>query len=194
MALGGGHVRESEFEISFPYVPQPRKHREHEKRDRGAHRPRKGTRQPSEHLDEDPNRRVFKPSNHELGSTVASKVFDVNEVRCTIRVEAVLMRLRSAVVLILFSSSCFLAAQSFDAKQQFKQKCAMCHGADGKTPSILGKNLGSPDLSSDKVQKMSDKDLREVLLHGKDRMPAYEKSLGEKNIDEMVKYVRGIKK
>jgi mono/diheme cytochrome c family protein len=108
-------------------------------------------------------------------------------------VEAALMSLKATAILILIGSSVVLSAQSFDAKQQFQQKCAMCHGADGKTPSMIGKNLGSPDLSSAKVQKMSDKELHETLLHGKGKMPAYEKAFGEKNIDLMVKYVRGIK-
>jgi mono/diheme cytochrome c family protein len=103
------------------------------------------------------------------------------------------MSLKFAAIFILINSSVILSAQSFDAKQQFQQKCAMCHGADGKSPSMIGKNLGSPDLSSPKVQKLSDKELRETLLHGKGKMPAYEKAFGEKNIDLMVKYVRGIK-
>ena len=86
-----------------------------------------------------------------------------------------------------------LAAQSFDAKQTFQQKCAMCHGADGKHASTIGKNLGSPDLSSEKVQKMSDKELHETIEKGKGKMPAYGKALGDKNVDVMVKYVRGLK-
>jgi cytochrome c6 len=108
--------------------------------------------------------------------------------------EASFMRSMVAGIIVLFVFGCSLSAQTFDAAQQFKQKCAMCHGADGKTPSIIGRNLGSPDLSSDKVQKMSDKDLHEIISHGKDKMPAYEKAFGEKNIDAMVKYVRAIKK
>jgi mono/diheme cytochrome c family protein len=104
------------------------------------------------------------------------------------------MNLKSAVILILIGSSISLSAQSFDAKQQFQQKCAMCHGADGKTPSMIGKNLGSPDLSSEKVQKMSDKELHDILSKGKGKMPSYDKAFGDKNIDAMVKYVRGIKK
>ncbi len=104
------------------------------------------------------------------------------------------MNLKTAAILFLIGTGITLSAQSFDAKQQFQQKCAMCHGADGKTPSMIGKNLGSPDLSSDKVQKLSDKELHEALLHGKGKMPAYEKAFGDKNIDAMVKYVREIKK
>jgi cytochrome c6 len=104
------------------------------------------------------------------------------------------MKRTIAAIVLLTVYSCSLSAQSFNAAQQFKQKCAMCHGADGKTPTTLGKNIGSPDLSSEKVQKMSDKDLHEVIRHGKDKMPSYEKAFGDKNIDLMVKHVRSIKK
>jgi cytochrome c6 len=98
------------------------------------------------------------------------------------------------VTIVLFLLCTYdLSAQSFDAKQQFKQKCAMCHGADGKHASTIGKNLGSPDLTSEKVQKMSDKELHETIEKGRGKMPAYGKSLGDKNVDAMVKYVRALK-
>ena len=103
------------------------------------------------------------------------------------------MKRFTALMVCVMSFVAVGAAVAQDAPALYKTKCAMCHGADGKTPSMIGKNLGSPDLSSAKVQKMSDKELHETLLHGKGKMPAYEKAFGEKNIDLMVKYVRGIK-
>jgi cytochrome c6 len=100
----------------------------------------------------------------------------------------------TAIVILLAASSMMLSAQTFDAGQVFKQKCAMCHGADGKQPTMIGKNVGALDLSSEKVQKMSDHDLHETLQKGKGKMPAYGSSIGEKNLDSMVKYVRALKK
>ena len=97
-------------------------------------------------------------------------------------------------VLILLFASTSLCAQGFDAKQTFKQKCAMCHGTNGTEATMIGKNLGSPDLSSAKVQKISDHDLHEVIENGKGKMPAYGKALGNGNIDAMVKYVRMVGK
>jgi mono/diheme cytochrome c family protein len=104
------------------------------------------------------------------------------------------LNLHKAVTLALFLLCTYtISAEGFDAKQQFQQKCAMCHGADGKHVSTIGKNLGSPDLSSDKVRKMSDKELHETIENGRGKMPAYGKSLGDKNVDVMVKYIRSIK-
>ena len=75
----------------------------------------------------------------------------------------------------------------------FKAKCAMCHGATGAGDTAMGKNLKLRDLGSADVQKQSDDELTTLITKGKGKMPAYEKSIGEKNIDSMVKYVRGIK-
>jgi mono/diheme cytochrome c family protein len=99
----------------------------------------------------------------------------------------------SSLVLISLAATS-LSAQGFDAKKTFQQKCSMCHGADGKQPTMIGKNLGSPDLSSDKVQKMTDKDLHAIIENGKGKMPSYGKALGDGNIDPMVKYVRSLSK
>ncbi len=104
------------------------------------------------------------------------------------------MRTRVLILTILLTLPCLLIAQSFDAQKTFQQKCALCHGADGKTPTMIGKNVGAADLSANKVQKMSDKELHETIENGKGKMPAYRSSLGDKNIYAMVKYVRGLKK
>ena len=104
------------------------------------------------------------------------------------------MRPFAVAAILLLAASASLSAQSFDAKQTFHQKCAMCHGADGKTPTLIGKNVGAPDLSSAKVQTMSDSELRQTIDKGKGKMPAYGSSIGEGNIAAMVKYVRSIKK
>ncbi len=100
---------------------------------------------------------------------------------------------KAAAVAVVLGTGIAMSAQTFDAGKTFQMKCAMCHGADAKTPTVIGKNLGSPDLSSYKVQKMSDKDLHETIEHGKGKMPAFGKSVGEANIDTLVKYVRKLK-
>ncbi len=105
------------------------------------------------------------------------------------------MRIKIAAVTVLCLASAVAVAQGFDAKAAFKQKCAMCHGPDGTKPTTIGANLGALDLSSEKVQKMSDKELHETIEHGKAKMPAFGSSLGgDKNVNEMVKYVRSMKK
>lgn len=76
----------------------------------------------------------------------------------------------------------------------FKQKCAGCHGADGKGQSSMGKTLKVRDLSSDEVQKQSDADLTAITNNGKNKMPAYKGKLTDDQIKDLVAYIRTLKK
>jgi mono/diheme cytochrome c family protein len=80
------------------------------------------------------------------------------------------------------------AAQS--AGDTYKAKCAMCHGSDGSGKASMGtKDMGSAD-----IQKMSDADLTAAISSGKGKMPAYKGKLTDAQIKDMVAYVRTLKK
>ena len=81
-----------------------------------------------------------------------------------------------------------------DGGADFKAKCAMCHGADGKGDTAMGKKFGLKDLGSAEVQKMSDADLTGTITNGKDKMPAYKGKLTDAQISDVVKYIRTLKK
>src|SRR5277367_1732266 len=90
----------------------------------------------------------------------------------------------------------FLTApvQADDAAGTFKAKCAGCHGPDGKGNTPAGKAVGAHDFSSPEVQKMSDADLAGIISMGKNKMPAYAKTLKETEITGLVAYVRSLGK
>jgi cytochrome c6 len=75
----------------------------------------------------------------------------------------------------------------------YKQRCAACHGADGKGETATGKALKVKDLASEEVQKMSNEDLSEVISKGKGKMPAY-KTLTPEQVKELTAYVRAFAK
>jgi mono/diheme cytochrome c family protein len=75
----------------------------------------------------------------------------------------------------------------------YKAKCAGCHGVDGKGNTGPGKALGVHDFTSDEVTKMSDGDLIAIIAKGKNKMPAYGKSLKDADIKELVAFIRGLK-
>jgi cytochrome c6 len=75
----------------------------------------------------------------------------------------------------------------------FKAKCAMCHGADGKGDTAMGKNLKLRDLGSADVQSQSDADLVGTITNGKGRMPKYDGKLTKDQITDVVKYIRTLK-
>jgi len=75
----------------------------------------------------------------------------------------------------------------------FKGKCAMCHGADGKGDTSMGKTLKLRDLGSADVQKQSDADLSGIITNGKGKMPKYDGKLTADQIKDVVKYIRTLK-
>lgn len=86
-------------------------------------------------------------------------------------------------------STCFA-----DAAADYKAKCATCHGPDGKGDTAPGKSMKVKDLGSPEVQKLSDADLTTAIEKGKKPMPGYEGKLTKEHIDDLVKYIRSLKK
>jgi mono/diheme cytochrome c family protein len=70
----------------------------------------------------------------------------------------------------------------------------MCHGADGKGDTPMGKKLGLRDLASPEVQKMSDDELTGIITKGKNKMPAYENKMSAAQIKDVVTYIRQLAK
>jgi len=94
----------------------------------------------------------------------------------------------------LFSLVLALALPPMAAAQSgadtYKAKCAMCHGADGSGKAAMG----TKDLGSAEIQKMSDADLTGVVTNGKGKMPAYKGKLTDAQIKDVVAYIRTLKK
>ena len=80
-----------------------------------------------------------------------------------------------------------------DGADVFKSKCAVCHGADGKGATAMGKSLKLRDLSSADVQQQSDADLANIITNGKDKMPKYDGKLTKDQINSVVKFIRTLK-
>ncbi len=87
-----------------------------------------------------------------------------------------------------------LSAHAQNASETlYKSKCAACHGADG-SGSAMGKKLGAHDFQTAEVQKISDAELSDIIASGKNKMPAYGKSLNVEDIKGLVAYIRTLKK
>ena len=83
-------------------------------------------------------------------------------------------------------------AQS-EAEKTYKTKCMACHAADG-SGSEVGKKLGTHDFHASQTQSQSDADLTQIIAKGKNKMPAYEKSLKPEEIKGLVAYMRELGK
>jgi mono/diheme cytochrome c family protein len=95
---------------------------------------------------------------------------------------------------LLISSLKLQAAPAPDAGGDlFKQKCSMCHGADGKGYAALN----TPDFTDPKVQaSLTDQQLTDIIKNGKPgtAMPPFKDSLTDDQIKSLVAFLRSLKK
>ena len=100
----------------------------------------------------------------------------------------------------LFGLTAALSAKAADAKENWDNLCAKCHGAEGKGDTKMGAKLGAKDFSDAKVQAdikddAATKAIKEGLKsdEGKTLMKAFD-SLSDDEVKALVAYVRGLKK
>ncbi len=74
----------------------------------------------------------------------------------------------------------------------FNEKCARCHGEDGRGQTQTGEMLGVPDFTDEKWWKEAKGNNRFIhsITNGKDAMPAFGKKLSKQEIVALVAYVR----
>ena len=97
----------------------------------------------------------------------------------------------------IFTAALFLSASAKAdnaAEATYKAKCAGCHGPDGKGETAAGKAMKAGSFAAPEVAKMSDDDLATAIAKGKNKMPAYEKSLKPEQIKDLVTYIRTLAK
>lgn len=98
-----------------------------------------------------------------------------------------------AIFQLLFLATTITAFAAQDPKVIFSEKCALCHGKDGKAQTEIGKKVGAKDLTTKDAQSLTDAQIQLQIAKGKGRMPGYEGILTNKDIAEMVKFIRTLK-
>jgi mono/diheme cytochrome c family protein len=85
----------------------------------------------------------------------------------------------------------------------WKAKCSSCHGEDGKGATEQGKKMGVRDMTSAEFAKETDAKMKESITNGlkqksKDgkaqEMEPYKDKLKPEEIDNLVAYVKSLKK
>ena len=86
--------------------------------------------------------------------------------------------------------------QLAQAKATFSERCARCHGANGRGQTVLGGMLGVPNFADEKwwKEEKSDKRLINSVTEGKNEMPSFGKKLSKQEITALVFYVRRFNK
>ena len=93
------------------------------------------------------------------------------------------------------------AASAPSAADNFEKHCTDCHGTNGKAQTRLGKKSGAKDLTDQKAMaKLSDEDIFKTIKFGRknkkgeEKMDAFEKDLSDKEITDLVAFVRTFSK
>jgi mono/diheme cytochrome c family protein len=90
-----------------------------------------------------------------------------------------------AALLSMFVAPVALAGT---AAETFQQKCAACHGKDGKGQSDMAKKLGVKDLT---VTKLSAAEIEKIVANGKGKMTPWKGKLSDAEISAIAKFVAG---
>jgi mono/diheme cytochrome c family protein len=82
------------------------------------------------------------------------------------------------------------------AKTLFAEKCARCHGADGRGETATGDMLGVPDFTDENWWKGDRTDARLItsVAGGRGEMPPFGRKLTRREIAALVAYVRRFNK
>ena len=103
-----------------------------------------------------------------------------------------------AVATLAIAASHNVAALSMaagDARSVYNARCASCHGRDGRASSARAKREHARDMTSGEWQdSVSDERLYNAISNGKGKMPAFKKKLSDAQIDELVNYVRRLRR
>jgi cytochrome c6 len=94
------------------------------------------------------------------------------------------------VALVLFPSR---ALPDEASATFYKQKCAACHGPDGKAETPAGKATKARSFADPAVVATSDDELASVITNGKGKMPKYA-TLKPEQVKGLVEYCRSLAK
>ncbi len=98
-----------------------------------------------------------------------------------------------AVVLLVVWAVPASAADAESGQKIYKQKCLMCHGANGAGDGSMGKMLKPPPPSfadANRMAERKDDDLITRIKEGKSPMPSYGSRLSDTQIQDVLAYIR----
>ena len=104
------------------------------------------------------------------------------------------------ILAAVFGFAAALTTKAADAKENWDNLCAKCHGDEGKGDTKMGTKLGAKDFTDAKVQAdlkddAATKAIKEGLkdADGKTQMKPFD-TLSDDEVKALVAYVRGLKK
>lgn len=99
----------------------------------------------------------------------------------------------TTLALIGISSVAGMAADAAAGQAVYAKSCKACHGADGTPSPGMAKAMNIKDMKSAEIQALSDDDMKKAITDGKGKMKPV-KTVGASDADNVVAYIRGLKK
>jgi len=100
-----------------------------------------------------------------------------------------------SVLAIAMSRNVSALSTAGDARSVYNSKCASCHGRDGRAKSMHARHEKARDLTSGEWQdSVSDERIYNSISNGKGKMPGFKKKLSDAQMDELVNYVRRLRR
>ncbi len=110
---------------------------------------------------------------------------------CKLETDWSVGKLAALLLIVLCASGSALADGGND---NYKKRCAPCHGASGAGDTMIGKNQKIRSLRSAEVQKQSDETLFNIISKGRYKMPAFDRKLSKGDIHDLVRHIRSFGK
>ncbi|MFQ5684965.1 MAG: c-type cytochrome [Candidatus Binatia bacterium] len=85
------------------------------------------------------------------------------------------------------------AADVTRGKKIYKMMCRKCHGNEGKGDGPKGKSLKKKPANYTKpgfFDEHPDAELKKVVVEGKKPMPSFRKKLKDKDVDDVIAYIK----
>ena len=76
----------------------------------------------------------------------------------------------------------------------YKSNCAPCHGDHGDSNTLAGKSFKAPPLTNLDIFKKSDQELVAFIKKGKGQMPAWDETLSDNEIKDVIAYIHNLAK
>jgi cbb3-type cytochrome c oxidase subunit III len=88
------------------------------------------------------------------------------------------------------------AAEPAQTAALFKEKCARCHGEDGRGQTVIGRMVGAPNFTDEHWwdEEKDERRFARSITEGKGEMPAFGKKLTRPEIRALAAYVKTFRK
>jgi cytochrome c6 len=94
----------------------------------------------------------------------------------------------AAALAVVVAVALAAPARAEDGKTLFAQKCAACHGPDGKGQTPMGKKLGAKDLSAEK--EPVDVLVKDIENGKPPKMTPYKGKLTDEQIKTLAQFIK----